>query len=275
MKRSRSRAAAWLQRPEGRLLARILALGLGAFAMGYLLTALVLFPGRDRPPVVTLPDLEGTREAVARRRVERLGLELERASALVHPSAPAGTVLAQTPLPGQEVALGTPVRVILSAGREQRAVPDVAALPLRRAVEVLTRSGFRVEVVQEQNAAAAGRIVQLRPAPGTVVPLPARVRVVVSSGPPPVEIPNLVGSSVAAASETIRGAGLRVGEVRYDPGAIEPGGTVIAQSPAPGDSGRVGGAVRLTVAGFAPLQLPPPTADSGAASDSILLSPAP
>lgn len=275
MTRLPSRAAAWMQRPERRLLVRVVALGLGAFVLGYLLTALLFFPGRDRPPVVTLPDLEGAREAAARRQVERLGLELQRASALVHPSAPVGTVLAQTPLPGQEVSPGTPVRVILSAGPERRAVPNVAALPLRRAVEVLSRSGFRVQVVREENAAPAGRIVRLQPAPSTVVELPAPVRIVVSAGPPPVATPVLVGSSLDAASEAVRSAGLRVGEVSYDPAALQPGGTVIAQSPAAGDTTRAGSAVRLTVAGFAPLILPPPATDSGVVVEPVSIVPAP
>lgn len=274
MRRRKPAAESWLRSREGRLLTSVLAIGLGAFAIGYVLTALIFFPSRDQPPVATLPDLEGSREAAARKRLERLGLEFERASALVHPTAPRGTVLAQTPLPGQEVAPGTTVRVIVSAGRDQRAVPDVTALPLRRAAEVLSRSGFTVQVSRQPNAARAERIVALQPAAGTVVALPAVVRLVVSTGPPPVVVPALMGLELRAAKDALAAAGLRLSGVDYDAAALQPQGQVIAQTPAARDSARAGSAVSITVAGFAPIVLPPPpAAESNGGPGAVYQSP--
>ena len=46
---------------------------------------------------------------------------------LPNPTIPRGAVVAQTPLPGQEVAPETEIRVILSQGPERREVPRVDA----------------------------------------------------------------------------------------------------------------------------------------------------
>ena len=158
---------------------------LGAIVLGYMLSTFVFFPGFGRGPVVTVPNLRGKSLAQARRQLDRVDLVLERGSSLVHPSIPAGAVLAQNPLPGQETSRGDAVHVTLSAGPDRRPVPPVEGLTGEQAQAVLRRTGFQVRVDTVPDDRPAGRIVGLRPAPGTVLRVPAAVQLLLAQGPPP------------------------------------------------------------------------------------------
>jgi beta-lactam-binding protein with PASTA domain len=252
---------------ERRLLLRIVGVGVAAFLIGYAITAIFFFPGGGSD-VVTVPDLRGLAESEARRELDRQGLEIERGSTLVHPEIPAGAVLAQSPLPGQEAAPGSAVRVTLSAGRDRREVPDVSSLTGDQALRFLSQAGFQVVMEQRPAARRAGHVLEISPAAGTQVELPAQVRLVVSAGPPRVPIPQLVGLPEPVARQMLESVGLRLGSVDYDPFSSYPLGEVVYQEPAEGDSLAVGSAVRVTIAGVAPVrQIVPDVPEPGAATD--------
>lgn len=245
---------------------RVAALGVGAFVIGYLLTALIFFPGWGRRAIVTVPDLRGKPFAEARRTAEDVDLHVERGTELFHPTVPAGAVLAQSPLPGQEVTRGAVIRVTLSAGRERLTLPDVSDLAAPQAQDLLTRIGFTVRVRSIISDRPEGRVIGTVPAAGTSVTLPAVVELTLSAGPPEVvvpkvEVPDVRGLPEPEAREALRSAGLRVGEVDYQTGTSTPLGGVAAQSIAPGDSVEAGTAVRITISGNPPAAVRP---DSGA-----------
>lgn len=240
------------------LTALVLGVGAAAFLAGYLLMALIFFPGFNRDAIVAVPELRGKSLSAARRLVERSGLELERGNALVHPRVPAGAVLAQSPLPGAEITRGASVRVILSAGHDRRAVPDLSNVAPQRVPTVLRNMGFVVQVRAVENERPAGVLLNVSPSPGTVLELPAAVRLTVSAGPPLVSVPSVISLPEPEARERIAAAGLRLGSVRYDPDAAEPLGGIAGQDPAPGQSVRQGSAVSVVVSGVDPTP-PPPT----------------
>ena len=257
--------------PGQKLFLRVVGWGLGAFALGYLVTTLLVFPGFGREAIVTVPDLRGQTFSQARRLADRAGLEVERGAALNHPTVPRGAVLMQSPLPGQETTRGAVIRVTLSEGRARRPVPQVTDLTATQAQSLLRQMGFAVRVRRVVSQRAAGRVLGVVPDPGTVLPIPAAVELRVSSGPPEVVIPtvavpDLSGLPEPDAREALRSAGLRVGEVGYDPGSAVPLGGVAAQSPAPGDSVKAGTAVSITVSGSPPTGAEPPPADTTGAA---------
>lgn len=246
--RSAGRARAWLSRVDRRWLARILVIGVVAFALGYAVTALLFFRGVKLPPVATVPDLREMEADRARRLVEEAGLELVVGDSLPHPDMAAGAVLAQSPLPGREVAPGTAVRVMLSAGPVLRSVPVVGALTRAQAESLLTSYGFQVQVREAADTRPAGRVVGVEPAPGTRVRVPSRVVLVVSAGPPMVAVPDVVGLAESEARAVLEGAGFRVGEADYVYQGLGALPTVLGQDPAPGDSLAQGSVVRIRVA---------------------------
>ena len=208
---------------------------------------MLFFRGDSRPDVVAVPDLRDLGSDEARRLVERAGLELEVGDSLPHPEAPHGVVLAQSPLPGGEVAPGTSVRIIVSSGSPRRTVPDVMALTRVPAERLLDASGFRVQVAEVPDPLPAGRVVSLHPAPGTLVQLPAVVQMEVSAGPAMVEVPSLFGLGEDEARSALSAARLRLGRVEYDLGAFGSREMVVDQDPAAGDSIPMGEAVRVRI----------------------------
>lgn len=251
-----------------RLLLRVLGLGLGAFVVGYVLTTLLVFPGFGRQAIVTVPDLRGRTFNAARRISDDAGVDVARGPWLYHPSVDSGAVLAQSPLPGQEVTRGAQVRVTLSAGRERRPVPQVGDLTAAQAQSLLQRTGFAVRVRRILSDRAEGRVLGVNPKEGTRLPVLSTVELTLSAGPPvvvvpTVAVPDLAGMPEPQARGALREAGLRLGEVSYEPGSSVPLGGIAAQSPAAGDSVRAGTSVRVTISGSPPTPVaPPPAPDS-------------
>ena len=79
---------------------------------------------------------------------------------------------------------------------------------------------------------------QPEPGGGASVATGSAVNLVVSTGPAPVTVPNVVGQTQAAASSAITGVGLVVGTVTQQSSATVAAGSVISQSPAVGPAWR-------------------------------------
>jgi eukaryotic-like serine/threonine-protein kinase len=249
---------------ERRLVAWVLGVGVGAFVVGYILTTLLFFPGFGGDAIVAVPDLRGMPEAQARRTMDRLGLEVELGDPMPNPRVPAGAVLMQFPLPGEEVARGSSVRITLSSGAEVRAIPDLDGMTVDEARGHLERMGWTVRVTEVEDMRAAGTILEVRPASGQTLAVGETVELMVSSGPPRVAVPEVTGFTTRDAVTRLEAEGLRLGQVGYEPFSSAPVGTVISQSPAPGDSLRMGAGVRIVVSGYDPSPPPPPPEEEAA-----------
>ncbi|HYH81775.1 MAG TPA: PASTA domain-containing protein, partial [Longimicrobium sp.] len=192
---------------------------------------------------------------------------------LNNPRVGPGRVLSQVPLPGQEAARGSDVRVILSLGPDRRAVPSIEGMDRDEAISLLQRMGFQVRLRTVQNMKEEGELLGMEPRAGAQVPMPGIVVLTVSGGPPKVLTPRVIATTRDDAAARLQAVGLRLGRVSYDPESTQPLGDVVAQSPEPGDSIRMGGAVRITVSGSDPNPPPPPDTipvapvDSAAATD--------
>lgn len=243
---------------ERRLIRWVVVTAVACFVAGYLLTWVLFFPGFGRSAIVTVPDLTDMPRGAAERALGRLGLEVERGEAVPNPRVARGRILMQVPLPGEEVARGATVRIVPSAGPELRTVPAVRGLTRSQAVGLLERYGFRVRVAEVRDRREEGTLLGLRPAAGEPAAVGSEIELVVSAGPPFVAVPELTGAAAADARARLESVGLALGGVSYAPGSDEPAGTVVAQTPAAGDSLRMGSGVRVTLAGADPTPPPPP-----------------
>jgi len=153
------------------------------FVMGYLLAVFVLFPA---PPVaaggIPVPDLVGRTEQEATRQLAGLGLGPAEATRLPHPTRASGQVIAQSPLPGQQLRPGKAVRVAVSTGVPRAVVPDVVGFAEGRAAGLLQRLGFQVAREIEDSADPIGRVTRTDPSAGQNLALPARITIFVSNG---------------------------------------------------------------------------------------------
>ncbi len=162
----------------------VLGAALVPFVVGYVIAVAVIFPAPEiAGQGVTVPSLVGMSTDEASQTLAGLGLGALEITSLPHPNAPRGTITAQSPLAGQQLAGGRAVRVSVSSGTPYVVVPDVIGFPIERGASLLTRLGFQIRRVEEPAAAEAGRVVRLEPQPGAQLPLPSTVTIFVSTGP--------------------------------------------------------------------------------------------
>lgn len=224
----------------------------GALVVGYAIAALWLFPGSasaEDASVVRIPDVVGLDQDEARDRILDAGLEMTVAGGLHHRDAPEGSVLSQSPLPGQYARPGAPVEAVLSRGPEVHTLPDVAGLSERQAGIVLERLGYEVEIERREDPISAGRAIETRPPAGTELAVPGSLVLVVSEGAPIVAVPDMRGMHVDDAVEILGEAGLELGSISFDPGSRQAPGRIVGQYPPVGYSLRAGDSVELRVAG--------------------------
>ena len=233
----------WLQ-----LVGLVAGLALAGWLMGYLLTTRVLFPAPPPPgDLFEVPDLRGLGLVSARERLAGAGLELGPVDSLMHPSATQGLILGQAPLPGQVARPGSPVRVTLSLGPQRRAVPDVVGLQEARARIVLETSGFLVSIDTTDAEAPRGRVVDVSPPPESMIAVPSQVRLVVSTGPPTIAMPLVLGMEEDEAVLLLDSLGLVVSEIEEVFRFGRDQGIIVEQEPAADMELRRGSEVRLRV----------------------------
>ena len=243
-----SRATGAPRTDRRRLLVVVAGLALLGWFYGYALATRVFFPAP--PPAGDLfdvPDVRGLGLASAGERLIGAGLRLGSIDSLRHPSAAAGLILGQSPLPGQVARPQTPVWVTISLGPQMRSIPDVLSLDEDRARIVLETSGFVVNVDAAEAEAPRGRVINVFPPPDSVVVLPASVRLVVSTGPPLVPMPFVLGLEQAEAESLLDSLGLVVSEVEEVFRFGRDQGIVVEQEPAEDTELRRGSSVRLWV----------------------------
>jgi serine/threonine-protein kinase len=161
-----------------------------------------------------------------------------------------GSVARQSPRGGASVDEGVTVDLWVSRGPLHIPAPDLdgiaASVALQR-LEADSLSGKSRRAASE--TAPKGRIFKQRPAAGATVARGDTVTFWVSSGPPQVFVPDVVGLSQGDATAMLEDAGFVVG-TDYVAGWGEFPGDVVAQDPVAGTRGRAGDEVVIEVAVF-------------------------
>ncbi|MGE5636229.1 MAG: Stk1 family PASTA domain-containing Ser/Thr kinase [Nocardioidaceae bacterium] len=215
-----------------------------AFGLAALL-ALLGAAALQRANRVEVPRVVGAQLLRATTVLERAGFRVKQSR--VRSEAALDTVLGQDPGPGERAAKGSTVTLEISNGPGNVRVPSVEQLPAARAVRQLNRAGLKVTLDQESSTTvAAGVAIRTVPREGTEVERDTRVRLFVSSGPPRVAVPDLVGLSRSSAEGRLGAAGLGAAVEEQESSAPE--GEVLAQSPAAGAVVTEGTRVTITVA---------------------------
>ncbi len=137
--------------------------------------------------------------------------------------------------------------LLASAGAARTTVPDLRRLP-RGGVEARAqRLHVRPVFSERHSETPAGIAIAQSPAPGTRVGEGSHVNVVMSSGPPPVPVPNVVGKAAAPAERAVADTGLRYSLTHVPAPGTMPG-TVVRQSPAAPASAPRGSTIALSLA---------------------------
>jgi beta-lactam-binding protein with PASTA domain len=180
-----------------------------------------------------------------------LGLRPKLADTVADPLTPAGTVAWQSPVAETALPQGAVVRLAVSSGPPLVSLPDVTDLDIGIARQVVQAAGLligRIDTVHQE--LPAGTVLTTTPGAGASMHPGDLVRFSISTGPPAVRVPDLVGLTVSVARDRIAAAGLRVGLLtqRFDGKA----GTILAQWPATGEMVTKESGVNLTISGTLP-----------------------
>ncbi len=140
-----------------------------------------------------------------------------------------GIIIRQEPDSGKAPA-DTVITVYISGSDATVEVPDVYGYEATSASNVLKRKGFDVVIVSEYSDEEIGTVIRTSPARNKKVAKGTEITIYVATDEEtvPVEVPNLVGMTIAQAVEKLQSIGLRLDSTRteYRPSA-EPVGRII------------------------------------------------
>lgn len=199
------------------------------------------------PQPVAVPEVAGDDERTAVTRLRQAGLEPQVVQRHDEEVA-AGQVLGTDPPATTVVGEASTVAVVVSLGPTPVEVPDLRGASQDAAAATLEERGLEVGSVARRHdaQAPAGQVLDQSPTPDTTLTRGDAVDLVVSIGPPPVEVPPVRGMPTDEAVAALRGLGLEVDvQLRGGIGALLSPGRVYDQSPAPGTSLAHGGSVVL------------------------------
>jgi eukaryotic-like serine/threonine-protein kinase len=206
------------------------------------------------PGTVVIHDVAGLPEKQALGTLRHQGLKpkvRKRPSATVHVGLAIGTI----PAAGQQLDRGEMIKLLISTGVKRVQVPPVIGEQQDVADTRIRDAGLIPNFENRDSEAPAGQVIAQDPAEGTSVKQHTAVTIVISNGPAPAVVPNVVGESLVASKGDLRAAGLSVRVVKRTTTDPNEDGQVVEQSPSAGTRLSPGEPVTIFVGKFKP----PPT----------------
>jgi serine/threonine-protein kinase len=221
------------------LIAALLCLAGGGVA-AYLLT---------RPTKLVVPAVTGEQFSVAQAQLQNDGFSVNEIQLTSQKKV--GTVIAQDPQAGAKVKKGATVTLNVSTGPGNTTVPSVVGETLNQAKSSLQIANLKVGRIQHQSSttAAEGLVIGTSPPAGANPGVNTPVTIILSTGPPPVDVPDVTSESVGQAKAQLEGppGQFTVATTDQISTTIAPG-TVISQSPVGGTSEKPGTTISLVIA---------------------------
>jgi len=189
----------------------------------------------------TVPNVIGLSAQAATKRIQEEDLEaLPRTG---QSNRPPNVVFAQAPGAGTQLGEGQTVTISISSGRIT--VPDVTDQPVATAQEQLTKAGLKSEVQRVASTRPKDVVITQAPAAGVTAASGTTVKLTVSNGVKPVEVPRLIGQTQGAAVSTLTDLGLK--SELHNVASSQPVGLVVAQNPPAGKEVDKGSTVILNI----------------------------
>lgn len=232
--RSRARRAPWVA------LIVAIAVGVAAFGGWWLAAG----PGKTVPT----PDVLGLSITAAEGALATAGLSLTIAEEQFSEQVPPETIISTDPAPGDGVREEGSVAATVSKGPERYLVPDVIGLAPDQAVAAITDANLATGGRSEEfsDNVVVGAVSSTEPAIGESVRPLTPIDLIISKGPKPVTVPEVVGKRAAAARVSLEDSGLIVtASSKFSEKVSD--GRVISSSPSPGTRVDSGSTVALVV----------------------------
>ncbi len=204
-----------------------------------------------RGEVTVLPKVVGKPVEDAIRLLSEAGYEPIKYETQFDEKEKEGVIIRQTPEGGDETKPGRKVYLIISGGKEMVIVPNLMGQALRDARILLVRSNLDLGKTDMAftDSISSGVVFKQSPEPGAKISTDQKVNIVVSQGSRAgrVTVPDLMGVSFNEAILRLGNAKLGVGNRNYVPSTTDKPGTVVDQSPKPGELSVQGTTVDLFI----------------------------
>lgn len=183
---------------------------------------------------VTVPDLTQISLEEAEELLQEYGLRYEVNDRRSNTAFPANYIIDQTPSAAKIVKPNR--KIYLTVNTESQptvVVPDVQNLSLRNAEIQLQNYGLTVGTISYESSRFKNTVMRQSIEPGESVDKGSVINLTVSDGlgENMVEVPDIVGKRLSEAQQELSQAGLRVGEIRFQPTDEVPPNFVIDISP--------------------------------------------
>jgi beta-lactam-binding protein with PASTA domain len=199
------------------------------------------------PHPTTVPDLVGDPLARAEVEADLAGLKLDRQQEF-NSDVRSGQVIRQSLPAGSEAEKGDTLTIVLSLGPELDVVPSVSGLLLGEATRLIKEARFKVEVKREYHETIAeNHVIAQNPDGASDFEVGKTVRLTVSRGPEPVDLPDLSGQTEAQAKAALKNLQMVFGGLiqEFSPTIAE--GLVIGTQPPVGSTVDQGSEVSLVI----------------------------
>ncbi len=227
------------------------AILLGFFAFVLLMDKIILPWYVKRGEVTVLPKIVGKPVDDAIRILSEAGYEPIKYETQFDEKAKEGTIIRQTPEGGDETKPGRKVYLIVSGGKEMVIVPNLLGQALKDARILLVRANLDLGKTDMAftDSMASGVVFKQSPDPGEKISTDQKVNIVVSQGQRAgrVPVPDLTHISFSEAIIRLGNAKLGVGNRSYQTSETDKPGTIIDQSPKPGELVIEGSSVDLFI----------------------------
>ncbi|MGQ0679907.1 MAG: Stk1 family PASTA domain-containing Ser/Thr kinase [Actinomycetota bacterium] len=191
------------------------------------------------PKLSQVPSVVGMQLEAAKQSVIDAGLQLGGVTRR-NDREPPGKVIGQDPEPST-VRAGDLVALVVSDGPLILDVPALAGQGSAAAEKALTDLGFVVAVEQVFNGASSGTVLGQAPPAGEKHPQGTEVKLQVSKGPAPFQMPDVKGKPCSEVKGQLEALGMKVVSQSSAGGAAECGSSrVLEQDPLPGGTRRAG-----------------------------------
>jgi serine/threonine-protein kinase len=201
------------------------------------------------PHHADVPQLIGKPIDEARATLLDLGFTVKTAAGVYRLNIPADNVAGIDPQSGTSLEKGATVTLVPSLGPRPVTVPKLVGKTVDQAEDILTRAHLDLGAVkQEFSDSPEDTIIRIdTPLTDGKAPRNSAIDVVVSKGPAPVPVPNVVGATAEDAKQTLEDAGFVVDDQKTKFSTEFDRGVVVRQTPADGKKLQPGETVKIVI----------------------------
>lgn len=214
-------------------------LGIGVLILSgalflYLLDAFLMPAYTNYDEGVTVPDVTHLSLTEAEELLTSFGLRYEVADRRTNSAFPADYVIDQSPTPSEIVKPNRKIYLTVNTANTPKVeVPQVVNLSLRNAEIQLQNYGLRVGTISYESSRFKNSVLRQSVEAGKIVEKGTVIDLAVSDGlgEKMVNVPGIIGLRLSEAQQKLREAGLRVGEIRFQPTKQVPPNTIVDYEP--------------------------------------------